>query len=75
MNEPQHSPQGTAIATGLILAGLMDLLVKKEVLTIPEVRSVLETAMTELSPRKFVQGADASKVITDLLQRFPVRSD
>jgi hypothetical protein len=70
-----RNPLGTAIATGTILAALMDLLIKKDVLTIPEVRSVLETAMKEIGPRTAMTGGlDAAQFIGELQRYFSERN-
>jgi hypothetical protein len=53
----------------------MDLLIKKDVLTIPEVRSVLETAMKEIGSRAAMTGGlDAAQFIGELQRYFSERN-
>jgi hypothetical protein len=73
--DPQRDPSSFAIASGAILAGLLDLLNKKEILTISEVRGVLNGAMRDIGPRiQTPSGLAASQIIQELLGQFSERN-
>jgi hypothetical protein len=67
---PRPSPEALAVATGAIISALLDILIRKKVLTAPEVRDALRAAMQgtqTLTP----EGLQASQFIAVLLQHFP----
>jgi polyhydroxyalkanoate synthesis regulator phasin len=65
-------PIGTAIACGAILSSLLDVLVAKGTLTTEEVRTVLQSAETDLGVRTRQDGGpDAQRIVFDLLRKFP----
>jgi len=73
--DPKTSPQALAIATGAIVSALLDVLVQKDLLTIPEVRVALDTAMKGAGLRiQSPEGAEASQFIAALLRHFSERS-
>ena len=72
MIDPKVSPEALAIASGSILSALLDLLVTKEILSVPEVRDALQDAMTGVGHRlpQSKEGFDASQLIAAMLQHF-----
>jgi len=72
MISPSITPNALAIASGAILSGLLDALVTKNILTTPEVRSVLQSAMTGIGPRAQSQdGIEALQLVGALLRKLP----
>lgn len=72
--DPQTSPNALAIAAGAIVSALLDVLVQKEVLSIPEVRSALQTAMQGAGSRsQSPDGFAASQFIAALMRHFSER--
>jgi hypothetical protein len=66
------SPEGISVASGAIISALLDTLVSKGTLTIPEIREVLTAARNKTTARRRTQeGFEASQMISELLQRFP----
>jgi hypothetical protein len=67
---------GQGLVGGLIVAGLLDELLSKNVLSLHEVRSILQKAMNALGPSaKTPEGHEAFKLIAWLQkERFPERS-
>lgn len=73
--DQQRDPSGFAIAGGAILPRLVELLIDKGILTIPEVRHVLTGAMRDIGPRlQTSSGLAASQTIGELLRRFSERN-
>jgi hypothetical protein len=74
MIDPKISPEALAIASSSIISALLDVLVTKEVLSIPEIRAVLQDAMTGVGRRlQSKEGSDASQLIAALLHHFSER--
>lgn len=72
--DPKTSPEALAIATGAIISGLLDVLVQKNVLTVPEVRGALDSAMKGAGFRSQTPaGFEASQFIAALLRHFSER--
>ncbi len=64
-------PIGTAVACGAIVSNLIDALLANGILTRAQVRTLLESAMSDLTPRSSREGGrDAQRVISDLLSRL-----
>jgi hypothetical protein len=73
--DPQRDPSGYAIASGAILSGLLEVLIQKEVLTIPDVREALNIAMRGLATRmQKPEGVAASQTVAELLRQFSERN-
>jgi hypothetical protein len=71
MIDPKISPEALAIAGVSIVSALLDVLVTKEVLSIPEVRAVLQDAMIGVGHRlQSKEGTDASQLIAAMLRHF-----
>jgi hypothetical protein len=69
--DPEREPSGFAIAAEAILAGLLELLINKQILTIPEVRGVLTGAIRGIGPRlQSPSGLAASQTIGELRRHF-----
>lgn len=66
---------GQAIAAGTIIGALLDTLVRKQILTLPEIRETLSNAMGSLGIYSGTpEGFEASQFIANLLRnRFPER--
>ena len=74
MIDPKISPEALAIASSSILSALLDVLVTKEILTIPEIRAVLQDAMTGVGHRpQSNEGLDACQLIAAMLRHFSER--
>jgi hypothetical protein len=73
--DPKISPEALAIASGSIISALLDMLVTKEILSIPEIREVLHDAMTGVGHRlpQSKEGFDASQLIAAMLRHFSER--
>lgn len=69
----EHLTEGTALAGGLVAVSLLDTLVSKGVLTLPDARDVLRSALQRLAPHNQMPGGfEASRIITDIMRnRFP----
>jgi polyhydroxyalkanoate synthesis regulator phasin len=70
-NQYNASSLGRAIAGGLVMSSLFDLLVQKGIITKSDARDVLQRALNVARglPDTGI-GSDASSVITDLLKFF-----
>jgi hypothetical protein len=66
---------GQGLAAGIIMGALLDTLVRKGVLTLPEVRETLTNAMGSMGAySQTPEGFEASQFIANLLRnRFPER--
>jgi hypothetical protein len=72
--DPTISPNALAIASGAIVSALLDVLIKKGALTIPEVREALQVAMQGASARtQSPDGMAASRFIAAQLRHFSER--
>ena len=67
-------PSGTAMVGGAIAIAILDLLVRKNVLTIDDVRSALKTAQGSLVNSPTVNGSiDGARIIGEIAERLAGR--
>jgi hypothetical protein len=76
MNEgsPESKALGGAIAGGLIIASILDLLIEKDIASANEVRGILQRTQNSLPANSLYNtalGREAGRAITDLLKLFP----
>jgi mevalonate kinase len=65
---------GTALAGGAIAAALIEALLEKNVLTLAEARNILHRALkTAGIHMPSHEGAEAARIITDLMKGFSAR--
>jgi hypothetical protein len=75
MIDPRTSPNALALASGAVLASLLDTLVASEVLTVGEVTRVLQSAMTTVNARaNSAEAFEGSQLITALMRHFSERA-
>jgi hypothetical protein len=64
------SPEALTIATGAIISALLDILIRKKLLTAPEVRDALRAAVEGIQTMT-PEGLQASQFIGVLLRHLP----
>jgi hypothetical protein len=77
MSEPKHQIDGSGLAGGVIAAAMLDMLRRKNILSLDECRQVLNVAMKAISPdTKTPEGLAASQAIAGMLNgQFSAREE
>jgi hypothetical protein len=71
---PVSRPLGTAMVGGAIAMAILDLLVKKNVLTIDDVQGALKTAQGSLASSPAVAGSiDGARIIGEITEQITIR--
>ena len=66
-------PESIAVASGLILAALLDALIAKNIMTASEVREVMVSAMKGVGARPSSEGAGVAEIIGAFTRHYGVR--
>ncbi len=67
-------PSGIALAGGAIAIAILDLLVKKRVLTIDDVNGALRAAQGSLVNAPFVAGSlDGARIVAEITEQYSLR--
>jgi hypothetical protein len=71
---PVSRPLGTAMVGGAIAMAILDLLVRKNVLTIDDVQGALKTAQGSLNNAPTISGSlDGARIIGEIAEQITIR--